>query len=81
MMISKTFPALFQTFFTNRLLQQWQASPHTVTSYRDSFRLVSRFAKENLRKIEPSVLSFENFTADFLNEFLDYAEKDRGNNV
>ena len=80
MMISKTFPALLQTFFTDRLLRQWRASPHTVASYRDSFRLLLRFAKENLYK-EPSVLSFEDFTADFLSEFLDYVEKDRGNSV
>lgn len=80
MMISKTFPALLQTFFTDRLLRQWRASPHTVASYRDSFRLLLRFAKENLDK-EPSVLSFEDFTADFLSEFLDYVEKDRGNSV
>ena len=77
MMISKTFPALLQTFFTDRLLRQWRASPHTVASYRDSFRLLLRFAKENLDK-EPSVLSFEDFTADFFSEFLDYVEKDRG---
>ena len=77
-MISKTFPALLQAFFTDRLLRQWRASPHTIASYRDSFRLLLRFAKENLDK-EPSVLSFEDFTADFLSAFLDYVEKDRGN--
>jgi len=80
MMISKTFPALLQAFFTDRLLRQWRASPHTVASYRDSFRLLLRFAKENLDK-EPSVLSFEDFTPDFLSAFLDYVEKDRGNSV
>ena len=79
-MISNTFPALLQTFFTDRLLRQWRASPNTVASYRDSFRLLLRFAKENLDK-EPSVLSFEDFTPDFLCTFLDYIEKDRGNSV
>ena len=79
-MISNTFPALLQTFFTDRLLQQRRASPNTVASYRDSFRLLLRFAKENLDK-EPSVLSFDDFTADFLCEFLDYIEKERGNSV
>lgn len=77
-MISNTFPALLQAFFTDRLLRQWRASPHTIASYRDSFRLLLRFAKENLDK-EPSALSFEDLTADFISAFLDYVEKDRGN--
>ncbi len=80
MIISKTFPALLQAFFTDRLLLQWRASPHTVASYRDSFRLLLRFAKENLNK-EPSILSFKDFTPDFLCSFLDYIEKDRGNSI
>ena len=78
MMIPNTFPALLQAFFTDRLLRHLRASPHTVASYRDSFRLLLRFAKENLDK-EPSALSIEDFTADFLSAFLDYVEKDRGN--
>jgi hypothetical protein len=32
------FPALLERFFTERLLRQRQASPHTVASYRDTFR-------------------------------------------
>ncbi len=80
MMMPNTFPALLQTFFTGRLLQQRRSSPNTVASYRDSFRLLLRFAKENLDK-EPSVLSFDDFTADFICEFLDYIEKGRGNSV
>ncbi len=80
MMMANTFPALLQTFFTDRLLQQRRASPNTIASYRDSFRLLLRFAKESLDK-EPSVLSFDDFTADFLCEFLDYIEKERGNSI
>lgn len=80
MMMLNTFPALLQTFFTDRLLQQRRASPNTVASYRDSFRLFLRYAKEKLDK-EPSVLSFDDFTPDFLCAFLDYIEKHRGNSV
>ena len=79
-MISNTFPALLQAFFTDRLLRQWRASAHTVASYRDAFRLLLRFANENLGK-EPSVLSLEDLTPDFLSSFLDYVEKDRNNSV
>ena len=31
---------LLQRFFTDRLLQQLGASPHTIASYRDTFRLL-----------------------------------------
>jgi site-specific recombinase XerC len=37
------FPALLERFFTERLLRQRQASPHTVASYRDTFRLLVQF--------------------------------------
>ena len=57
-MMINTFPALLQSFFIDRLLQQWRASAHTVASYRDAFRLLLYFASEKLGK-EPSVLSRE----------------------
>jgi len=34
---------LLQAFFTDRLMQQRQASPHTIVSYRDTFCLLLRF--------------------------------------
>jgi integrase/recombinase XerD len=79
-MMINTFPALLQSFFTDRLLQQWRASVHTVASYRDAFRLLLRFANEKLGK-EPSVLSLEDLTPDFLSSFLEYVEKGRNNSV
>jgi hypothetical protein len=42
------FPALLQAFFTDRLLQQRRASPHTVAAYRNTFRLLLRFAAARL---------------------------------
>ncbi len=38
------FPALLQRFFTDRLITQQGASPHTVAGYRDTFRLLLQFA-------------------------------------
>ena len=35
-----------QTFFTDRLVRQRQASPHTVAAYRDTLRLLVRFSAE-----------------------------------
>ena len=34
-----------EAFFTDRLIRQRQASPHTVTSYRDTWRLLVTFAR------------------------------------
>ena len=79
-MMINTFPALLQSFFTDRLLQQWRASANTVASYRDAFRLLLRFASEKLGK-EPSVLSLKDLTPDFLSSFLEYVEKGRNNCV
>ena len=33
---------VLERFFTQRLMQQRQASPHTISSYRDTFRLGCR---------------------------------------
>lgn len=54
-MITATFPALVQRFFTERLLQQRHVSPHTIASYRDAFRLLLRFASAR-RGTSPSAL-------------------------
>ena len=35
--------ALLESFFTRRLMQQRQASPHTISSYRDTFRQLLKF--------------------------------------
>ena len=43
-MTTMTLPALVQQFFTDRLSTQMDASPHTIAGYRDTFRLLLRFA-------------------------------------
>ena len=53
-----TFPALLESFFTQRLINQRQASPHTIASYRDTFRLLLQFAQQRLHR-EPSQLRVE----------------------
>ena len=72
------FSGLVQAFFTDRLLRQRRASPHTVAGYRDTFRLLLRFAKERLGKA-PSKLSLKDLDAPFVGDFLDHLEKARGN--
>ena len=39
-----TLASLLECFFTQRLMAQRRASPHTIAAYRDTFRLLLRFA-------------------------------------
>ena len=71
-----SFSVLLQTFFTDRLMHQQQASPHTITSYRDTFCLLLRFASRRLGK-GPSSLSLPDIDAPLVVAFLDYLEADR----
>lgn len=72
------FPALLETFFTDRLMKQRGASPHTIASYRDTFRLLVGFASKRLARA-PSKLQLEDLDAAFIGSFLDHLEKKRGN--
>lgn len=72
-----TFPALLQRFFTQRLMQQKRVSAHTISSYRDTFRLLLRFAQKRLRT-SPDRLAFEMIDAPFISAFLNELEKTRG---
>src|ERR1700686_5932575 len=72
------FPTLLETFFTRRLIAQRKASPHTVASYRDTFRLLLQFAEKRLAKA-PSRLMMEDLNAPFLAAFLDHLENTRAN--
>jgi integrase/recombinase XerD len=78
MTINDNFPKLVQAFFTDRLLRQRNASDNTIAGYRDSFRLLLRFAARRLGK-EPSNLSLDDLDTPFIGEFLDHLEQDRHN--
>ena len=54
--------AYLQRFFTERLGQQMKASPNTVASYRDTFRLLLRYASDQ-RKKEPTALQVADIDA------------------
>lgn len=69
--------SLLQAFFTDRLMRQRRASPHTVASYRDSFRLLLGFAQQTLEKA-PTALAIKDLDAPFISAFLDHLEQDRG---
>lgn len=80
MKTNTTFPGLLQSFFTDRLMRQRQASPNTIASYRDSFCLLFEFAQQRLKKT-PQNLTIKDLDAPFIGAFLDYLEKNRGNSA
>ena len=72
------FPALLESFFTERLIAQRRVSPHTIASYRDTFRLLLQFSQKRLRK-PPSQLTLADLNAPLLGKFLDDLETGRAN--
>ena len=79
-MSASGFPSLVQLFFADRLRTQLGASPHTIAAYRDTFRLLLRFASKHLRRA-PSQLRTEDIDAPFLGTFLEHLEITRGNSA
>jgi site-specific recombinase XerD len=71
-----SFAVLVEGFFTQRLMQQKQASSHTIASYRDTFRLLLQFTEKRLHK-PPSRLTFEQIDAPLVAAFLNDLEKSR----
>ncbi len=71
---------LLQAFFTERLARQRDASPQTIASYRDSFRLMLEFLNQRAGKA-PSKLQLEDLDAARITAFLSYLENERGNAV
>ena len=69
-----------EAFFTDRLMQQRLASPHTVAAYRDTFRLLLAFVHERIGK-PPCSLDFADLDASVVGEFLTHLETVRGNSV
>ena len=69
-----------EAFFTDRLMNQRQASMHTVAAYRDTFRLLLRFAQQRTGKT-PSGLDFQDVDTPLIGATLDHLEHERGNSV
>jgi integrase/recombinase XerD len=69
---------LLEAFFTERLINQRRVSPHTIASYRDTFRLLLGFAQQTTGK-PPSRLDLTDLDAPFIAAFLDHLEQKRHN--
>ncbi len=72
--------SLVERFFTERLVRQQDVSVHTIASYRDTFRLLLKFAMAKLRKA-PSALTLDELDAPFIGAFLTDLEMERGTSV
>ncbi len=80
MIATYPLPIYVQRFFTERLLTQMQASPNTIASYRDTFRLLLRYA-EAQTKLPPTELHVAHIDADIIGRFLTFCEEERGNSA
>ncbi len=67
-----------EAFFSERLITQRHVSPHTLASYRDTFKLLLTFAKDRTG-ITPSALRIEDLDAELVGTFLSHLESERGN--
>jgi site-specific recombinase XerD len=74
---SISLAALLERFFTQRLMQQRQASQHTISSYSETFRQFLTFTEQRLHKA-PSRLKFQEINTPLIMAFLDHLEKDQG---
>lgn len=75
---ARTFAVLLQEYFCQRLIAQREASPATVASYRDTFRLLFGYARDRMRKM-PTDLVLADIDAPLVLAFLAHLERDRGN--
>jgi integrase/recombinase XerD len=69
---------LVEAFFCKRLISQRRASPHTIASYRDTFRLLLAFAHKRLSR-PPSQLELKDISPSLVSDFLDHLEATRSN--
>ncbi len=79
-MTTATLPALIQQFFTDRLCTQMQASPNTIAGYRDTFRLLLRFASAQVSK-GPAKLKVDDLDSVLVGDFLAHVESERLNSA
>jgi integrase/recombinase XerD len=71
-------PIYLQRFFTERLAAQFHASSNTIASYRDTFRLLLRYAADRLGR-QPTQLQVLDLDANLVGDFLTFLETNRGN--
>ncbi|MFG6084176.1 site-specific integrase [Paracoccus litorisediminis] len=74
------FPHLMRAFFYEWLVEQRNASVHTVRSYRDAWRLFLRFVAQRAGK-KVAMITLSDLTAGEVVAFLSHAEHERGGTI
>jgi integrase/recombinase XerC len=74
------FPALLRAFFYEWLVEQRNASAHTIRSYRDTWRLFLRFVAERHHRTVAQ-LRLNDVTGAEVGAFLQYSERDRRGSI
>jgi len=77
-MTAPTVTSLLQGFFTERLARHMQASPQTISAYRDTLKLLLIFTARKTKK-SPSRLAIDDLDAVMIGEFLSYLDTERHN--
>jgi len=79
-MTTSDVAALITAFFVRHLAAERNVSPHTIAAYRDTLKLLLRFARDRARR-PVAALRFEDLTPDLILQFLTHLEADRGNTI
>ncbi len=79
-MTNAVLQRLIQQFFTERLCAQMEASPNTIAGYRDTFRLLLRFASDRTGR-PPTKLNVDDMDCDLVADFLAHVETARRNSA
>jgi integrase/recombinase XerD len=74
------FQILLQRYFLERLINQRNVSHCTISSYRDTFRLLLKYLKEE-KKCAPDKLTIELISVENVIDFLKYLTVVRGNAI
>ena len=74
---TNAFPKLMRAFFYEWLVEQRNASVHTVRSYRDTWRLFLRFVAQRAKKAV-AMITLADLTASEVAAFLKHTEQERG---
>lgn len=77
---ANAFSDLIRAFFYEWLVEQRNASIHTVRSYRDTWRLFLRFVAQRAKK-KGAAITLADLTANEVAAFLGHIEHDRGGTI
>jgi integrase/recombinase XerD len=74
------FAVVLHRFLTTHLAGLRGCSPHTIASYRDTFKLLIIFFRDQ-RSVPPEKLTLDRINADTITAFLNWLEASRRNSV